>query len=63
MDGDIGIWSSIDHPDRVFKLVNIDKDDTVTNLQDTARDSIKEEDLPPIKDEESKKEDGEEGGS
>lgn len=63
IDGNIGIWSSIDHPDRVFKHDNIDKDDTVTNLQDTARESIKDEDLPPVKTEEEKaEEEAEEAG-
>lgn len=61
LDGDIGIWSSTDHPARVFKLVNIDKDDALTNLETTARESIKEEDLPPI--EEPEKVEGSEGGS
>lgn len=70
MDGDIGIWSSTDHPDKVFKLMNIDRDDAMTNLETTARESIKEEDLPPIKNDEENAEgegegdgegDGEEG--
>jgi len=59
LDGDIGIWSSTDHPDRVFKMPNIDKDDALTNLETTARESIKEEDLPPIQTEEEKAEEGE----
>ena len=61
LDGDLGIWSSTDHPDKVFKLPNIDKDDALTNLETTARESIKEEDLPPMK-EDSVKEDGAEEG-
>jgi len=60
LDGDIGIWSSTDHPDKVFKLPNIDKDDALTNLETTARESIKEEDLPPMKGDDSvKNEEGE----
>jgi hypothetical protein len=60
IDGNIGIWSSIDHPDQVFKHDNIDKDDTVTNLQDTARESIKDEDLPPVKGDAAEKAEGDE---
>jgi len=56
LDGDIGIWASNDHPDKVFKLTNIDKDDALTNLETTARESIKEEDLPPIQNDEERAE-------
>ena len=61
LDGDLGIWSSTDHPDKVFKLPNIDKDDALTNLETTARESIKEEDLPPIKGDDEKDEEGKDG--
>lgn len=60
VDGDVNVWSAMEHPDRIFALPNVDQEEQ-SNVQDTHRDSIKEEDLPPIKNEEEEKEGEEEG--
>ena len=58
VDGDVNVWSAMEHPDRIFGLPNVDQEEQ-SNVQDTHRDSIKEEEIPPPKKEEEKE--GEEG--
>ena len=43
----------MEHPDRIFGLPNVDKEEQ-SNVQDTHRESIKEEEIPQIKKEEEK---------
>lgn len=52
----------MEHPDRIFGLVNVDQEEQ-SNLQDTHRESIKESELPPMKnmDEENKEDDEDPG--
>ena len=59
IDGDVNVWSAMEHPDRIFGLPNVDQEEQ-SNVQDTHRDSIKEEEIPPPKKEEEK--DPEDGG-
>ena len=63
VDGDVMIWSATQHPDRVFKIDNVDQDESQAN-QDTQRESIKDEEIPPPKEdvppEDDEPEDGEE---
>ena len=48
IDGDVSLWSSTSNPDRVFIIENIDMDENQSTVQDTNRDSQKEDDVPPV---------------
>mgnify|MGYP003331307899 CR=1 FL=1 len=39
----------MEHPDKIFGLPNVDQEEQSTG-QDTHRESIKDEELPPMKD-------------
>lgn len=49
VDGDVKVWSAMEHPDKIFGLPNVDQEEQ-SNVQDTHRESFKDEELPPMKD-------------
>jgi len=57
IDGDVNVYSANQHPDRVFSLPNVDQEEQ-SNVQDTQRESYKEEVLSPPLPEENKSEAG-----
>ena len=47
LDGDVSIWSATPHPDKIFTIHNVDQDENASNVQDTFRESNKD-DVPAV---------------